>query len=149
MKKIHKERMEYKASLTTQDWTKRGAHARFGENDIEPRSISRNDSRKSCGFCWLLCYSSIQNLILLRWVYPDLDRDQTERSSLSTRRLNTLVLEAEKKVSCDNTKSITKHGLTAFEIIYLHILRVNWATCSSGQEKAWSSFFVFFYIYIL
>lgn len=107
--------------------------------------MSWNDiEEKSCCFCWLLCYSSIQNWILLRWAYPNLDQDQTESSSLLT-ETGYYDAVSRKEMSRYNTKNTTKLAVTAFEIIYVHIERV---TCSSGQEKAWSSFF-FLHIYSL
>lgn len=76
---------------------------REGERHQAMVNVLKRHRRKSCCFCSLLCYSSIQNLILLRWAYPNLDQDQTERSSLLT-ETGYNNAGSQKEMTCYNTK---------------------------------------------
>lgn len=53
-----------------------------------------------------------------------MDQDQTERALLLT-ETGYYNAGSQEEMTYYNTKSITKLGITAFEIIYIHIQRVN------------------------
>lgn len=147
MKTIHKEIMEYKASRTTKDWTKGKSMHGWGEQYQAMVNVLKRHRRKILLLLLIIVlhFYSKSNLVL--GVSQPGSRSNWKVFSLTGTGYYNAV--SQKEMTCYNTKSITKLAITAFEIIYFHVQRVNWASCSSGQEKAWSSFFLHIYSVII